>query len=287
MCTKDAALPATKQFIAMAETQYQARVQEWRSDAGGEYTSNVFVAMLKDRGICVTQSVPYAHQQNGRAEWIIRMLMERAESMRLQACLPQSYWEFALDHATHVYNRTPICQLKWHSPYEWMRNERPSVDHLRVFGSGAYIFIPHEIWKDKMSPKSELMTYIGQAPGGLGWLFMHSPNNVIFTAAQATFDESIFPKCPKTKSPEGTRLQSNVPVPTCTDQDHCVGGKDCHCPIVEDNEGAPLPLHKKGTTNKGKAKEMKQQARDRELEHYICNIPLPSSRIKPPFLLLL
>ena len=69
--TKDAALPATKQFIAMAETQYQARIQEWRSDAGGEYTSKAFIAMLKDRGIRVTQSVPYAHQQNGRAERII------------------------------------------------------------------------------------------------------------------------------------------------------------------------------------------------------------------------
>ena len=41
------------------------------------------------------------------------------------------------------------------------------------------------------------MTYLGVAPGGLGnHLFMRSPNNVLFTAAQALFDEYLFPRCP-------------------------------------------------------------------------------------------
>ena len=102
--TKDAALPAMKQFIAMAETQYQVRIAGVMSDAGGEFKSNAFIEMLKDRGIKILQSIPHVHQQNGRAERLIRTLMEKAESIRLQACLPQSWWEFALDHATHVYN---------------------------------------------------------------------------------------------------------------------------------------------------------------------------------------
>ena len=108
LCTKDAALPATRQFLAMVETKYQAKVQQWMTDGGGEYKSNAYSEMLKERGIEILQSIPHVHQQNGRAEWIIRTLMEKAETMQLQACLPQSWWEFALDHATHIYNRTPI-----------------------------------------------------------------------------------------------------------------------------------------------------------------------------------
>jgi len=69
--TKDAALPATKQFIQMVEVKYQARIQKWKSDAGGEYKSKAFIEMLKDRGIEILQSVPHVHQQNGRAECII------------------------------------------------------------------------------------------------------------------------------------------------------------------------------------------------------------------------
>jgi len=117
---KDAALHATKHFLAMVETQYKTVVRGWMSDAGGEFKSKAFISMLTERGIKILQSILHAHQQNGRAERIIRTLMEKAESMRLRACLPQSWWEFALDHATHIYNRTPIRCLSWCTPSEWL-----------------------------------------------------------------------------------------------------------------------------------------------------------------------
>ena len=44
--TKDAALPATRHFLAMVETKYQKKVRQWMSDAGGEYTSVAFTTML-------------------------------------------------------------------------------------------------------------------------------------------------------------------------------------------------------------------------------------------------
>ena len=47
------------------------------------------------------------------------------------------------------------------------------------------MFLPAEIRTDKLAPRSELMTYLGNAPGVKGWLFMRSPNNILFTAAQA------------------------------------------------------------------------------------------------------
>ena len=40
------------------------------------------------------------------------------------------------------------------------------------------------------------MTFIGIPPGTKGYLFMRSPNNVVFTAAKALFDETLYPKCP-------------------------------------------------------------------------------------------
>jgi len=95
--TKDAVLTATSQFIALVENKFDSKITQWMSDAGGEYKSKAFDMMLKDRGIEILQSIPYAHQQNGRAEHIIRTLMEKAESMRLQACLPQSWWNSRLN----------------------------------------------------------------------------------------------------------------------------------------------------------------------------------------------
>jgi hypothetical protein len=40
------------------------------------------------------------------------------------------------------------------------------------------------------------MTLIGLIEGTKNYIFMRSPNNVIFTAIQALFDETLFPKCP-------------------------------------------------------------------------------------------
>ena len=154
-----------------------------------------FITLMKENGIEVQQSIPHAHQQNGRAERLIRTLRKKAETMRLEACLPQSWWEFALDHATHVYNKTPVRRLNWQTPHQTLKGDKPYVNHLRVFGCRAYVFIPAEVRGNKLAPRSELMTYLGTHPGGKGWIFMRSPNNVIFSAAQATFDEAFFPKC--------------------------------------------------------------------------------------------
>jgi len=167
MRTKDAALTATSHFLAMVETKFGSKVTQWMSDAGGEYKSKAFNKMLLDRGIEILQSIPYAHQQNGRAERIIRTLMEKAESMRYLACLPQSWWEFSVEHAVHVYNRTPLRRLNWQTPFQLLWGERPTIDHLRVFGCGAYVFIPAETRANKLAPKSELMTYLGNAPGAM------------------------------------------------------------------------------------------------------------------------
>ena len=90
-------------------------------------------------------------------------------------------------------------RLEWRTPSEWLTGTRPSIDHLRVLRCAAYVFIPAEVCVNKLSPKSKLMTYLGTAPGGKGWIFMRAPNNIVFTAAQAIFNKSMFPKCPASK----------------------------------------------------------------------------------------
>ena len=203
---KSEAITAMRQFTAMVKTQYNATIKEWMSDAGGEYKSNEFLEALKDLGINVLQSVPHVHQQNGRAERFIQTIMDKAQPMRLEACLPQSWWEFAVLHAVHVYNRTPLKRLKWRTPYEALNNEVPDISHLRVFGCGAYVHLPEDVRPNKLSPKSELMIYLGVAEGVKGYKFMRLPKNIIFTGATAVFDEEMFPKCPDQKRRTTTHL---------------------------------------------------------------------------------
>ena len=51
--------------------------------------------------------------------------------------------------------------LDWQTPYYILNNEIPDISHLRVFACGAYVHIPEARQVNKLSPKSELMIYLG------------------------------------------------------------------------------------------------------------------------------
>jgi len=55
------------------------------------------------------------------------------------------------------------------------------------------VFIPEEIRKNKLAPKAEYMTYLGNAEGSKAYLFMQITNR-LFTGTTATFDETNFPR---------------------------------------------------------------------------------------------
>ena len=160
------------------------------------------------------------HQQNGHAERFIHTVMDKAQAMHLDACLPQNWWEFAVDCATHVYNHTPIQCHDWKMPFENLKRTKPDVTHLCVFGCGAYVFLPEEVCVNKFKPKSKLMTFLCYPQDTKGYLFMRGPNNVLFTAVQALFDETFFPKCPdmchprytSVALPVGTQGEYNIPL---------------------------------------------------------------------------
>ena len=198
----------------MVCVQHNAHVIGWMSDAGGEYKSDLFDRALLEKGIKIYQSAPRTPMQNGRAEQLGHTLMDKAESMWHQACIPDSWWEFVFAHATHLYNRTPVARLKWCTPHEMLKGEMPNIDHLHVFGCGAFVYLPATARANKMAPKSELMTYIGVAPGNeRNFLFMHS-TNAVFTAAHAVFDERHFPRCPKNRrEPLENPLGGVIPKP--------------------------------------------------------------------------
>ena len=121
--------------------------------------------------------------------------MDKAESMQLKACIPQSWWEFAVLYALHCYNRTPLHYHKWQTPYFVLHGSVPDISHLKVFGYSAYVHILKDMHVNALSPKSELMVYLGHTDGIKASVFMCLSNNTVFTSTTALFDETLYPKC--------------------------------------------------------------------------------------------
>ena len=58
-------------------------------------------------------------------------------------------------------NPYPCQSLR--TPHEMLKGEMPNIDHLHVFGCGAFVYLPATARANKMAPKLELMTYVGAA----------------------------------------------------------------------------------------------------------------------------
>jgi hypothetical protein len=88
------------------------------------------------------------------AERFIQTIVEKAQAICLEACIPQNWWEFAVDYTVHVYNCTPLkCSSNdYKTPFERLHHTKPDVAHLRVFVCGAYVFLPEDVQSNNLSP---------------------------------------------------------------------------------------------------------------------------------------
>jgi hypothetical protein len=68
--------------------------------------------------------------------------VEKTQAIRLEACIPQNWWEFAVNYAVHVYNHTPLKHSSndYKMAFERLHHTKSDVAHLRVFRWGACLF---------------------------------------------------------------------------------------------------------------------------------------------------
>jgi hypothetical protein len=71
--------------------------------------------------------------------------------------------------------------------------------HIKVFGTCAYVWIPSEQRQDKLSPKSEVMIFIGYESNTKGYRFWSKERRRVFISMNAIFDEKDFPYCSRNK----------------------------------------------------------------------------------------
>ena len=126
---------------------------------GGEYKSEVFDRLLKEKGIRIIQSAPHTPQMNGRAERFICTMMDKEASMHHEACLPESWWEFTVTHAckgnsgargheglTGQWRESEVSDIArrrtlYYSPGQWRESEEikggfpPCLGHLHILAS--------------------------------------------------------------------------------------------------------------------------------------------------------
>ncbi|KAE9023480.1 hypothetical protein PR003_g13857 [Phytophthora rubi] len=126
-----------KEFMRFYEKQWGERLMCLRSDNGTEFVNKDVARICTLNGIMHQRTVPYSPQQNGVAERVNRTIMEKARSML---------------HYKSVST-------------EWVK---PTLEHLRVFGSHGYAHID-KAKRTKLEPKSFGCMFLGYAENVKGY----------------------------------------------------------------------------------------------------------------------
>ena len=144
---------------------------------------------LKEKGILPEFSSPYIHEQNGRAEREIRTLVESARSMLHAKKVDKKLWSEAVNTACYILNRTILKLGDKTTPFEKWFNRKPTIKHLRIFGSRAYLNVPKEK-RHKFDPKSKPVIFIGYDGESTNCRLWDNASRKVVISSDVTFDES-------------------------------------------------------------------------------------------------
>ena len=151
---------AFKGFERIVNNLFGRPMKFLRSDNGREFCNSSTQEYLSKVGIVLETTAPHTPQQNGASERENRTVVENARTMLHAKQLPYFLWAEAMNTAVSLQNRTPNSRTGNSTPYEKWYGKKPSLCHLKSFGSEAYVHIP-KIFRQKLDSKATKMLFVG------------------------------------------------------------------------------------------------------------------------------
>lgn len=188
---KSEAAQCVKKYIAFIEKQTGSKVRFVRSDRGREYINNELGSYFATHGIKHETSIMKTPQQNGKAERLNGVLMDKTRCLLMDSDLPQSLWVKAMQYANYLRNIS-ICSKKF-VPYCKFWNMDPDYLMLRIFGCRAYSWIHSTDRDHKLSATSELGMFVGLAKDSKGYEILFKDKDGCFGVKErrnVKFDET-------------------------------------------------------------------------------------------------
>ena len=182
------AFEAFKRFKTLAETEKGVKIKALRSDKGGELTSTDFTSYCLSHGIKRQLTAPYSPQQNGVVKRKNMTVISMVRAMLKEKNLPRELWVEAVSTTVYIINCSLTKSLQGQTPHEKWTRRRPSVDHIRTFGSIVHV-------KDtkghlsKLEDRSKPMIFIGYELGSKAYRCFDPVNSKVIISRDVIFEE--------------------------------------------------------------------------------------------------
>ena len=204
MKNKSEVFDKLKDYVTKVSNKFHRKPLVLRSDNGGEYTGFQVENTLRELGIEHQKTVPYTPEQNGVAERKNRSLTEMIRCMLTDSGLPEKYWGEAAQTATYLQNRLH-SKATTKTPYELWHSRKPSIGHLKVFGSKAFAYIPGEK-RSKLQNRAIEGVFVGYADNTKGYRIIDPKTDKVTISSSVTFiedprNEVTEPAMPRAEEP--------------------------------------------------------------------------------------
>nr|CAI72268.1 putative polyprotein [Phytophthora infestans] len=160
MKNKSKIVTKLKAFTTLHKIQWGGRLKCLRSDNAAEFVNKTVADICQRNGIVHQRTVTYSIQQNGAAERMNRLIMEKARSMLHYKYISTEKWSEAMSTAVYLVNRPTNTASSDVTPYEVTLQGKPRMEHLRVFGSQGYARVD-DMKRTKIKTKRFRCTFLG------------------------------------------------------------------------------------------------------------------------------
>ncbi|GAU42845.1 hypothetical protein TSUD_387380 [Trifolium subterraneum] len=144
-----------KKFKKKVEKESEKSIKIFRTDGGGEFTSNEFKQFLVDQGIEHEVTAPYTPQHNGLAERRNRTVLNMVRSMLREKSLPSFLWGEAASTTVYILNKCPTKKLVNIVPEEKWNGKKPMDKSKQMILVGYHPTGAYRLY-DPLNKKVEL-----------------------------------------------------------------------------------------------------------------------------------
>lgn len=188
LINKADAFASFKLFKSCVEKETSLPIKCLRTDRGGEFTSCEFNDFCRKNGIKRQLTTAYTPQQNGVAERRNRTVMNMVRSLLSEKDVPKIFWPEAVNWTFYILNRCPTLSVKDMTPEEAWSGVKPSVEHLRVFGSVVHVHVP-DARRTKLENKSRSCVLFGMSEESKGYRLYDPVLKKILISRDVIFEE--------------------------------------------------------------------------------------------------
>ena len=176
-------------FLRFINNQHpNNKIKIFKSDNAKEYNNKKIKNFCKRNGISKEFSAPYNPQNNGIAERFNRTVTACTKTMLHWARLSLNFWEYAIKHATYIYNLVPHKSINNYIPNEIYYNKKVNLKYLKTFGCIAY-YKNFNQNKEKFEINSKKGVYLGYDNNTYSYIIMDYYDHSIHYTREAVFIE--------------------------------------------------------------------------------------------------